>query len=310
LPIGTHRGFDRKVVAMANQTTVPVDSITAQAVASFAHTPDPRLRTILQSLVEHLHAFARDVDLQQSEWMAGIEFLTAVGHITDDRRQEFILLSDTLGLSALVDSLTNLAGDGRGTESTVQGPFYIPDSPEREFGGSTIDRPSGTPCYVHGTVRDAATGAPIAGALIDVWQNGADQLYAAQYRDPDDGPETNLRGVFTARDDGSYALIGVRPTDYTVPFDGPVGAMFAATTRHPWRPAHLHLMVSAVGYKTLTTHLFDSTSRYIDSDTVFAVKDSLLRTFIEHAAGEPDAPPNIGTGPWVELISDFLLVAN
>jgi protocatechuate 3,4-dioxygenase beta subunit len=161
---------------------------------------------------------------------------------------------------------------------------------------------------VHGIVRDAASGAPIAGALLDVWQNGADQLYAAQYSNPDDGPDTNLRGAFTSRDDGSYAFVGVRPTDYTVPFDGPVGQMFAATGRHPWRPAHLHLVVSAPGYKTLTTHVFDSTSQYIDSDTVFAVKQSLLREFTEHAGGEADRPAQVGDGAWVDVDNDFALL--
>ena len=295
-------------MATTEETANALDEITRQAVQSFANTPGPRLGEILGSLVEHLHAFARDVNLQQSEWKAGIDFLTAVGHITDDRRQEFILLSDTLGLSALVDSITNDFGDAGGTESTVLGPFYIPDSPRREFGEATIDRPSGTPCYVHGFVRDAVTQAPIGGATIDVWQNGADQLYAAQYADPDDGPASNLRGVFASREDGSYAFVGVRPTDYTVPFDGPVGQMFDATARHPWRPAHLHLIVAATGYKTLTTHFFDSTSRYIDSDTVFAVKPSLLREFTEHAAGEPTRPANVGDGAWAEVDNDIVLL--
>jgi hydroxyquinol 1,2-dioxygenase len=282
--------------------------ITEQARRSFENTADPRLREILESLVEHLHAFAREVNLQQSEWAAGIAFLTAVGRITDDRRQEFILLSDTLGLSALVDAMTNAFGDVGGTESTVLGPFYIPDSPHREFGASTIERPSGTPCYVHGVVRDAATGAPIGGAVIDVWQNGADHLYAAQYQDPSDGPDSNLRGIFTSREDGRYAFVGVRPTDYTVPTDGPVGRMFEATSRHAWRPAHLHLVVSAPGYRTLTTHIFDSTSGHIDSDTVFAVKRSLIREFVEHDGPEPTGPSNVGDGQWVEVTNDVVLV--
>ena len=204
--------------------------------------------------------------------------------------------------------MTNALGDVGGTESTLLGPFYVADSPPREFGASTIERPSGTPCYVHGVVQDASTGESIAGAVIDVWQNGADQLYAAQYQDPSNGPDTNLRGMFMSRDDGSYSFIGVRPTDYTVPTDGPVGQMFQATSRHPWRPAHLHLVVSALGYRTLTTHIFDSTSGHIDSDTVFAVKRSLIREFREHDGAEPSGPANIGDGHWVDVTNDIVLV--
>lgn len=295
-------------MATSEETSFSLEEITEQAVHSFDDTPDPRLKEILQSLVGHLHAFAKEVRLTQSEWEAGIAFLTAVGHITDERRSEFILLSDTLGLSALVDSMTNAFGDAGGTESTVLGPFYVPDPPRREYGASTIEQPSGTPFYVHGAVRDATNGRPIAGAVVDVWQNGEDQMYAAQYQGPEDGPETNLRGAFTSREDGSYALVGVRPTDYTVPTDGPVGRMFEATTRHPWRPAHLHLIVSADGYRKLTTHIFDSASAHIESDTVFAVKPSLIHHLVEHGAGEPDAPPNVGEGPWVEADCDIFLV--
>jgi hydroxyquinol 1,2-dioxygenase len=295
-------------VTSEKEIATSLTEITEQATRSFEHTADPRLREILESLVAHLHAFARDVNLQQSEWEAGIAFLTAVGHITDDRRQEFILLSDTLGLSALVDAMTNAFGDVGGTESTVLGPFYVADSPHREFGASTIEQPSGTPCFVHGVVQDALTGVPIAGAVIDVWQNGADRLYAAQYQGPSDGPDTNLRGMFASRDDGSYAFVGVRPTDYTVPTDGPVGRMFEATSRHAWRPAHLHLVVSAPGYRTLTTHIFDSTSARIDSDTVFAVKRSLIREFVEHDGPEPGSPPNVGDGHWVDVTNDLALV--
>jgi hydroxyquinol 1,2-dioxygenase len=275
--------------------TEPVD-VTNAAASSFDRAPSSRTREVMQSLVRHLHAFAADVRLSQEEWQAGIAALTATGRISDARRQEFILWSDTLGLSMFVDALAHSLPPGA-TESTVLGPFYIPGSPLRDYGASIAEQASGTPAWVHGRVLDALTGEPLAEAEVDVWQNGDNLLYAVQ--DPD-APEGHLRGRFRTRDDGSYAFLGVRPTPYPIPDDGPVGQMLATTGRHPWRPAHIHLIVRAEGYQTLVTHVFDSESDYLDSDAVFAVKPSLVRTFERRGADDPERPSTVD-GEWCSL---------
>jgi hydroxyquinol 1,2-dioxygenase len=281
--------------------TTPAD-ITAAASASFEQCADPRLRELMQSLVRHLHGFATEVSLTEDEWRKMVGVLTDTGHITDDRRQEFILWSDALGLSMLVDALAHEAPAGA-TESTVLGPFYVPGSPPRDYGESMVqEEGAGVPAWVYGRVLDVA-GNPIAGAELDVWQNGADMLYAVQRPEAE---EDHLRGRYLTREDGTYAFVAVRPVPYPIPDDGPVGRMLAATGRHPWRPAHIHMIVRADGYKTLTTHVFDAASGYLDSDTVFAVKPSLLRTFVERSADDPDRPPAIA-GEWVSLENDIVL---
>jgi hydroxyquinol 1,2-dioxygenase len=281
--------------------TTPAD-ITAAAIASFDGCSDARLREVMQRLVRHLHAFALEVSLTEEEWREMIAVLTATGHITDQRRQEFILWSDALGLSMLVNALAHELPPSA-TESTVVGPFYVPDAPLREYGESmVIEAGAGTPAWVHGRVLDVS-GAPIAGAELDVWQNGADMLYAVQRPEAE---EDHLRGRYVTREDGTYAFIAVRPVPYPIPDDGPVGRMLAATGRHPWRPAHIHMIVRAAGYRTVTTHVFDATSEYLDSDTVFAVKPSLLRTFVERSADDPERPAAI-EGEWVSLENDLVL---
>ena len=286
----------------AEGRTTPAD-ITAAVVASFADCEDPRLREVMQALVRHLHAFATEVGLTEDEWRAAIATLTATGDITDEHRQEFILWSDALGLSMLVDALANLRPPGA-TESTVLGPFYVPGAPLREYGASIAAEPAGTPAWVHGCVRDL-DGAPIAGAELDVWQNGDDRLYAVQ---KPEGPEDHLRGRFRTREDGSYAFLAVRPLPYPIPDDGPVGRMLAATGRHPWRPAHIHMIVRADGYRTVTTHVFDAASDYLDSDAVFAVKPSLLREIVPRSADDPERPAGV-EGEWTSVRCDFALVA-
>jgi hydroxyquinol 1,2-dioxygenase len=281
--------------------TTPED-ITAKVVASFERAPDARLREVMQALVRHLHAFATEVGLTEEEWRGAIATLTATGDITDEHRQEFILWSDALGLSMLVDAMANLRSAGA-TESTVLGPFYVPGSPPREYGESIAAEPAGTPTWVHGHIRDL-DGAPIAGAELDVWQNGDDRLYAVQ---KPEGPEDHLRGRFRTRDDGSYAFLAVRPVAYPIPDDGPVGRMLAATGRHPWRPAHIHMIVRAPGHGTVTTHVFDAASDYLDSDAVFAVKPSLLREIVPRAADDPERPDGV-EGEWASLECDFVLV--
>jgi len=273
-----------------------VPGLTDDVVASFAGSEDARLREVLTSLVRHLHAFAAEVRLTQAEWQTGIDVLTATGSITDERRQEFILWSDTLGLSMLVDAIGHPLPEGA-TESTVLGPFFVPGSPLREYGADIREQAGGTPAWVHGRVLDGGTGEPVPGAELDVWQNGDNRLYAVQ--DPD-APEDHLRGRFRIRADGSFAFVGVRPVPYTIPDDGPVGHMLAATGRHPWRPAHIHMIVRADGYQTLVTHIFDQASDYLDSDAVFAVKPSLLRTFEERDADDLRAPAGV-EGPWCSV---------
>jgi catechol 1,2-dioxygenase len=284
------------------QKTLPSD-ITAEVVGRFADCPDPRLREIMQSLVRHLHGFAVEVGLTLPEWEQGIRILTESGHITDDHRQEFILWSDSLGLSMLVDALDTDLPAGA-TESTVLGPFYVPGAPLREYGDAMGEDPeeAGLPVWVHGRVT-SLDGEPIAGAEVDVWQNGDDMLYAVQ--EPEK-PEDHLRGRYLTREDGTYAFLGVRPVPYPIPYDGPVGAMLKATGRHPWRPAHIHLIVRAEGYRTLTTHVFDSATEYLHSDAVFAVKPSLLRDFELHAAGSADPPAGV-TGDWYSTQNDMVL---
>src|SRR6201986_4669437 len=238
----------------AHQTSPKTpEDITADVLESFDQTEDPRLREIMQALVRHLHGFVQEVGLTPPEWETAIEVLTRPGHITDERRQEFILWSDSLGVSMLVDALENTVPPGA-TESTVQGPFYVPGSPLREYGANIAEEPdAGVPALVHGRVLDLE-GQPIAGAEVDVWQNGADQLYAVQKPEAE---EDHLRGRFLPRQDGSYAFVAARPTPYPIPYDGPVGKMLDLSGRPPWRPAHIHIIIRADGYRTLTTHVFD-----------------------------------------------------
>jgi hydroxyquinol 1,2-dioxygenase len=278
------------------------DDITAAVLASYDKCPDERLGTVMRSLTAHLHAFAKDVALTEEEWRTAIGILTATGHITSGKRQEWILWSDALGVSMLVDALSNRTPAGA-TESTVQGPFYVPGAPLRGYGERIDEMPAGEPLWVHGSVR-SLDGRPLPGAELDVWQNGDNELYAVQ--DPE-APENHLRGRFAARDDGSYGFVTVRPSPYPIPYDGPVGQMLSATGRHPWRPAHIHVIVRAPGHKPLTTHVFDSQSEHIDGDAVFAVKPSLLRELTAHPAGDPQRPAGV-TGPWWSLTSDFVLV--
>jgi protocatechuate 3,4-dioxygenase beta subunit len=278
------------------------DEITEEVVNRFAATTDPRLRELMQGLVRHLHAFALETRLTEREWMAGIEFLTATGLACTPTRQEFILLSDTLGLSMVVDAV-NHDGPPGVTESTVLGPFYVADSPHRIMGSSIADQAdSGDPLLVSGSVRDT-DGQVIDGAVVDVWQNASSGAYAVQ--DPGQ-PASNLRGRFQTGPDGRFTFWAVRPTDYSIPDDGPVGAMLRATNRHPWRAAHLHLIVSAPGHVPVTTHFFDDESDHLETDTVFGVKPSLICHFVRRDPSDADAPPGLD-GPWYSLERDVVL---
>lgn len=283
------------------ERTTPED-ITAAVLASFDRCADERLRTVMRSLTAHLHAFVKDVALTEEEWRAAIGVLTATGHITSGTRQEWILWSDALGVSMLVDALSNRSPDSA-TESTVQGPFYVPGAPLRCYGERIDEVPAGEALWVHGSVR-SLDDRPLPGAELDVWQNGDNELYAVQ--DPQ-APETHLRGRFTARGDGTYGFVTVRPVPYPIPHDGPVGRMLSATGRQPWRPAHIHVIVRAPGHRPVTTHLFDGTSEHLGSDAVFAVKPSLVRELSAHPASDLHRPAGI-TGKWWSLATDFVLV--
>ena len=288
-----------------NGTRLPASSvaanITAAATASFESCPDARLRQIMQALVRHLHAFASEVQVTEDEWARAIQILTQTGHITDERRQEFILWSDVLGLSMLVDALAHPSANGA-TESTVLGPFWTPNAPKRGYAESTAEGAGGTPALVRGRVLDQ-DGRAIAGAELDIWQNGDNRLYAVQDAE---APEAHLRGRFYSREDGTYAFVGVRPVPYTIPHDGPVGLMLDATRRHPWRPAHIHMIVTAPGFQRLQTHIFDAESAYLDSDVVFAVKPSLVRHFEPRTPDDPDTPPGVSES-WCVVENDIVL---
>jgi hydroxyquinol 1,2-dioxygenase len=251
------------------------EDITQEVMQRFEATQDPRLRQIMQSLVKHLHAFVKDVQLTEAEWWKGIDFLMKTGHMCDPNRQEFILLSDTLGISMLVDLINHRKPTGA-TESTVFGPFHRDGAPDRANGEDITSIPKGgTPTVVEGRVVDLE-GRPIAGAELDVWQADPEGLYDQQIPNLEG---VNMRGKFHTDAQGRYLVRTTRPVAYSIPDDGPVGQMLRATNRHPWRPAHIHFVVSAPGYEPVTTHIFDSVDQYLASDTVFAVKKSLICDF-------------------------------
>ena len=276
------------------------EAVTAEVLATFSGAAAPRYREVMQSLVRHLHAFARDVRLTESQWEQGIDFLTRTGHITDDRRQEFILLSDVLGLSMLTVAINAPASAGA-TESTVVGPFFTDESPEVPLGGDITGEAKGRPCYVSGTVRGTG-GEPVPGARIEVWESDEDGFYDVQYPDG----RTGGRGWLRSAPDGEYRFWSVRPAPYPIPDDGPVGDLLAAAGRGPMRPAHLHFKVEAPGYRTLITHIFVAGDPYLDRDAVFGVKESLITDFAEHPAGPgPDGRPL--DGPWTSVEFDIVL---
>ncbi len=276
------------------------DAVTAEVLASFGGAAAPRYREIMQSLVRHLHAFARDVRLTESQWEQGIDFLTRAGHITDDRRQEFILASDVLGLSMLTVAINAPASAGA-TESTVVGPFFTDESPEVPLGGDITGEAKGQPCYVSGTVRGTG-GEPVPGARIEVWESDEDGFYDVQYPDGRIGG----RGWLRSAPDGEYRFWSVRPAPYPIPDDGPVGDLLTAAGRGPMRPAHLHFKVEAPGYRTLITHIFVAGDPYLDRDAVFGVKESLITDFAEHPPGTGPDGRRLG-GPWTSVAFDIVL---
>jgi catechol 1,2-dioxygenase len=276
--------------------------ISAQAVAAFANTPNPRLRQVLQGLVRHLHAFASEVELTEAEWLEGIRFLTDTGKMCDGVvRQEFILLSDVIGLSMLVDAVNHRASEAA-TETTVFGPFYMAGMPQRGHGENMAFTP-GEPALVVGRVLDA-DGRPIADAVLDVWQTADNGMYSGQ--DPDQ-PLTNLRGRYRTDEAGRFAIRTIIPVSYPIPTDGPVGRLLQASDRHPWRPAHLHFMVKAAGHRSLVTHLFNHDDPYLESDVVFGVKDSLKVVYQPCRQDHPLAARYAISGPFSLASYDFVL---
>jgi hydroxyquinol 1,2-dioxygenase len=247
-------------------------TITDAVISYNSASTDPRLRQLLEGLVTHLHAYIRDVKPTHAEWRTAIDFLSRAGAITTDERNEFVLTSDVLGVSSLIDMLNSSSG---GTESSVLGPFHILGAPDLPVGGDLIRDNPGDHVLVSGTVR-RRDGAPIAGAVLEIWQTAANGLYSNQ--DPAQ-PSYNLRASMRVGHDGRYAFTTVKPEPYTIPQDGPVGDLLRATGRPPWRPSHLHVIVTAPGFRSLVTELFPSDDPHLDRDAVFGVRNSLVMTY-------------------------------
>jgi hydroxyquinol 1,2-dioxygenase len=275
--------------------------ITQNVLESMANTPNPRLKQVMNSLVSHLHAFIREVELTEEEWMMGIQFLTRTGQMCDDKRQEFILLSDVTGVSMLVDAI-NHRSQGGATESTVFGPFYREGAEELPLGATISKDGRGEPLIMMGRVL-STDGTPITNALLDVWETDENGLYEQQ--DPDQ-PDMNLRGKFHTDGQGNYSFAGIKPVSYSIPDDGPVGQLLRALARHPFRPAHIHLLISAEGFAPVTTHLFVKGDPYLDSDAVFGTKDSLVVDFIQHHSKEEAEAYHVST-PYYKVEYDFVL---
>lgn len=255
-------------------------NITDEVVRRYAGTSNTRLQTIMTSLVKHMHAFAREVNLTEDEWFHGIQFLTNTGHMCDQKRQEFILLSDTLGLSQLVVAQNHKRPEGV-TEQTVFGPFHLPQAPQLPDGSDIAPGVPGEPCFVSARVQ-AADGTPIAGATVDVWQADAGGLYDVQHPEWHD---MKLRAVFQTDQHGGFRLRTIKPCSYPVPMDGPVGGLLRALQQLPYRPAHIHFMIHAPGYDHLITHVFVEDDPYLDADAVFGVRSSCVGTYMPHAPG-------------------------
>jgi hydroxyquinol 1,2-dioxygenase len=283
---------------MSNNTE---EQITQNVLDSMAQTPSPRLKQVMSSLVSHLHAFVREVELTQEEWALGIQFLTRTGQMCDDKRQEFILLSDISGTTMLVDAINHRSPDGA-TESTIFGPFYREGAPELPTGATISQDERGEPIVVTGRVL-STDGTPIPGALLDIWETDENGLYEQQ--DPEQ-PDMNLRGKFRTDHEGRYCFVGIKPVSYAIPDDGPVGQLVRALGRHPFRPAHIHLLISARGFAPVTTHLFVKGDPYLDSDAVFGTKDSLIVDFIRQDSEEDAARYHV-SAPFYKVAYDFVL---
>lgn len=282
-------------------TYVTEENLTDLAIERWSNIPDPRLRQVMMSLVKHLHAFVRDVEPTPQEWFAAIEWLTRVGQICDAKRQEFILTSDVLGVSMLVDAINNRA-PGAATPSTVEGPFHIADSPQIADGGNMAEGAPGIATFCTGRITDL-DGKPVAGAMLDMWQTDGEGLYEAQV----EGAEGYMRGIYHSNPDGSYTVRTVAPIGYTIPMDGPVGELMHKTRISHMRPAHIHFHIAAPGYKSVTTHLFQKGDQYIGTDVVFGVKEPLIVDFVKKPAGSKAPTGELMNEPFYEVTYDFKL---
>ena len=273
---------------------------TKAVLERYEDIPDPRLREVMQSAIKHLHAFVSEVRPTGEEWFKAIQYLTAIGQKCDDKRQEFILLSDTLGVSMLVDEINNRRVPGA-TPSTVEGPFHIPDAPEFANGADMAGKAPGIPCFVTGKVT-GLDGKPVAGAMLDLWQTDGEGLYEEQRRTT----EPWMRGIYHTNPDGSYCVRTVAPISYSIPMDGPVGAFFGRTDMSHIRPAHIHFAISAPGYHYLVTHLFQRGDEYINNDVVYGVKDALIVEFVKRPPGKAPNGDMVDV-PFYEVKYDFVL---
>jgi protocatechuate 3,4-dioxygenase beta subunit len=264
-----------------------LDGLLSEVVSRYDNSPNPRLREITVAAVRHLHEFAREVGLTREEWFVGIQFLTATGQMCDAVRQEFILLSDTLGVSTLVEMLAFDPSIATATDNTVLGPFYVPGTPHRSRGETMlVDPDDGDRVVLRGRVTNAE-GQPIEGVTLDCWQNATNRFYAVQQ--PGVQTPENLRGIYTTDINGEYEFRTVRPVPYPIPDDGPVGDLLKKNNRNWWRPGHVHIWTRKDGYKDLITHVFDVESEFLDSDAVFGVQKSLIRDFRSDTNGELEA---------------------
>jgi hydroxyquinol 1,2-dioxygenase len=279
---------------------VTEQNLTDVVLERWKNIPDPRLRQVMGSLIKHLHGFVRDIEPTEKEWATAIDFLTRVGKMCDDKRQEFILFSDVMGVSMLVDSMNHRLASGA-TPTTVEGPFHVANAPEVADGGDMAKGAPGIPCFVVGKVRDL-DGKPVGGATLDLWQTDGEGFYEAQR----DVTEPWMRGLYKTRPDGSYVIRTVAPIGYTIPMDGPIGELVKKTSISPMRPAHIHFCLESPGYHRVVTHLFQRGCPYIETDVVYGVKEPLIVDFVEKPAGVAPNGEKVDTAFYV-INYDFVL---
>jgi len=279
---------------------VTEDNLTDVALARWKDIPDPRLRQVMQSLIKHVHGFVRDIEPTQAEWATAIDWLTRTGKLCSEKRQEFILSSDVLGVSMLVDAINHRLPGGA-TPSTVEGPFHVPDAPPVANGGNMAEGAPGIPCFVTGRVR-GLDGEPIVGAVLDLWQTDGEGLYEDQ-RDTQ-GPY--MRGLYQSQPGGSYAIRTVAPISYTIPMDGTIGELMNRTNISHMRPAHIHFAITAPGYHGCVTHLFQRGDEFIETDVVYGVKEPLIVDFVKKPPGKAPTGETVST-PFYEVSYDFVL---